>query len=80
MTDQTLAPNDPKQVYTNQDPTYLLDDPYEGELITWWLHFFGFLSEEEKLQMWKIKRAKLESVEYNQGGIGPITVQKGIPS
>lgn len=54
-----------------------LDDPYEGELLTWWLHFFGGYTEEEKLRFWEVKRAKFRSVEYEMGGIGPITVQEG---
>lgn len=57
--------------------TAALDDPYEGELFTWWLYFFGRLSKSEKESLWKVKRAKLISVEYEMGGIGPITVQKG---
>lgn len=74
--DQTLAPNDPGQNYTCEGTNYL-DDPYEGELFTWWLYFFSDLVREDKEALWVRKRAKLQSVEYSQGGIGPITVQKG---
>ena len=54
-----------------------LDDPYEGELFTWWLYFFGGLSDADKGALWVAKRPKLKSVEYNMGGIGPITVEEG---
>jgi hypothetical protein len=54
-----------------------LNDPYEGELFTWWLYFFGGLSQKDKDLLWEVKRPQLVSVEYNMGGVGPITVQKG---
>lgn len=54
-----------------------LDDPYEGELMTWWLYFFGGLAESDKNALWTVKRKKLVSVEYDMGGVGPITVQQG---
>lgn len=75
MKDQTM-PVSPAQNYSCENPNYL-DDPYEGELFTWWLYFFGGLSQQQKDQLWQVKRAKLVSVEYNQGGVGPITVQQG---
>jgi hypothetical protein len=73
---QTLAPNDPKQNYTCEG-TGVLDDPYEGELFTWWLYFFGGLSARAKQALWVAKRPQLVSVEYHKYGIGPITVQEG---
>ena len=57
--------------------TNYLDDPYEGELFTFFLHFFGGLSKSDKDDLWTAKRAKLVSVEYNKGGVGPITVEQG---
>jgi hypothetical protein len=41
------------------------------------LYFFGGLSKKDKDVLWKFKRPQLVSVEYNKGGVGPITVQKG---
>lgn len=73
---QTLFPNDVSQNYTCEG-TGVLDDPYEGELFAWWLYFFGGLSPSEKEAIWTAKRPKLESVEYQMGDTGPITVQKG---
>lgn len=75
--DQSLPPNDPKQNYTCEG-TNLLNDPYEGELFTWYLYFFSpSLTPTDKLALWTTKRAMLQSVEYNMHGKGPITVQKG---
>lgn len=74
--DQSLGPNSPGQNYSCEGSDRL-DDPYEGELLTWWLYFFGGLGREEKEALWVRKRAKLVSVEYNINGVGPVTVQKG---
>ena len=76
---QALAPDDPKQNYTCEGTGAgtVLDDPYEGELFTWWLYFFGGLSAADKRALWIKKRPKLRSVEYHKRGIGPITVQQG---
>lgn len=74
--DQGLAPDAEGQRYECEG-TGLLDDPYEGELMTWWLYFFGGLEEKEKEALWTRKREKLVSVEYEENGVGPITVQKG---
>ncbi len=73
---QALAPNDPRQTYTCEG-TGVLNDPYEGELFTWWLYFFGGLSDRDKRALWIAKRPQLMGTEYNKHGIGPITVQKG---
>lgn len=75
---QSLHVNDPQQSYACEGAG-TLDDPYEGELFTWWLYFFGGISQEDKNLLWEVKRPQLVSVEYNMGGVGPITVQKGIP-
>jgi hypothetical protein len=74
--DMTLPPNDPAQTYKCEG-TGTLNDPYEGELFTWWLYFFGGLSANDKVAIWVVKRPQLVSVEYKMGGIGPITVQEG---
>uniref|UniRef100_A0A0D2YAC5 Endo-beta-1,2-glucanase SGL domain-containing protein n=1 Tax=Fusarium oxysporum (strain Fo5176) TaxID=660025 RepID=A0A0D2YAC5_FUSOF len=74
--DQTLPVNDKKQSYKCESETYL-DDPYEGELLTYFFQFFTDLSTKDKQTLWEYKRAKLEKAEYNKGGVGPITVRKG---
>lgn len=76
--DQTLHPNDPKQNYTCEGSN-LLNDPYEGELFTWYLYFFSTaLTPTDKSALWTTKRPLLQSVDYNtRGGVGPITVQRG---
>jgi hypothetical protein len=74
---QSYAVNDPRQTYECEG-TGTLNDPYEGELFTFWLQFFGGLPEKDQQLLWEVKRPQLVSVEYNKGGVGPITVQKGL--
>ncbi len=76
LENQTYTVNDPRQSYKCEG-TSVLNDPYEGELFTWWLYFFGGLSPKDKDQLWVKKRPQLRNVEYKVGGIGPITVQQG---
>ncbi|OIW24776.1 putative GPI anchored protein [Coniochaeta ligniaria NRRL 30616] len=76
IANQSWPVNDPRQRYTCES-TSMLDDPYEGELFTWWLYFYSPLSAQDKEMLWEVKRPKLVSVEYNMGGVGPITVQQG---
>jgi hypothetical protein len=76
---QSLPVNDPNQSY-DCEGTGLLDDPYEGELFTFWLNFFGGLSSADKQALWEIKRPQLVSVDYDMDNVGPITVQKGQPT
>ncbi|KAH7309627.1 putative GPI anchored protein [Stachybotrys elegans] len=73
---QSLPISHPDQSYACEG-TGTLNDPYEGELFTFWLHLFGGLSNQEKARLWEVKRPQLVSVEYQQGGVGPITVEKG---
>ncbi|KAJ5610641.1 GPI anchored protein [Penicillium lagena] len=72
---QSLPVNDPNQSY-DCEGTGLLNDPYEGELFTFWLNFFGGLSDVDKQALWAIKRPQLVSVDYDMGHVGPVTVQK----
>jgi len=58
------------------DPCYL-DDPYEGELMIFFMDLLGkWENEKERDLMWEFKRGKLQSVTYNSRN-GPITVQRG---
>ncbi|KAK4504725.1 hypothetical protein PRZ48_002687 [Zasmidium cellare] len=73
---QSLPPNDPGQKYTCEG-SMLLNDPYEGELFTWYLYFFApSLSPADKTALWTVKRPMLQSTTYTTPQ-GPITVQKG---
>jgi hypothetical protein len=74
---QTLPVHHAEQTYACEGTDSYLDDPYEGELFTWWLQFFGGLSDTDIEALWEYKRAKLVSVDYHMGNFGPITVQKG---
>lgn len=60
---QTLPPTDQEQNYTCEGTEYL-DDPYGGELFTWWLYFFGSLSASCKEQLWLVKRPQLRAINY----------------
>lgn len=73
---QSLPVDDPNQSYACEG-SGRLNDPYEGELFTFWLQFFGGLTDADKKALWDAKRPQLVSDEYDMGNIGPITVQKG---
>jgi hypothetical protein len=73
---QTWPVNDPNQTYSCQDNGFL-DDPYEGELFTYFIQFFGGLSDEDIEQIWQVKAPQLVQKEYNMGNVGPVTVQEG---
>ncbi|KFZ20061.1 hypothetical protein V501_00321 [Pseudogymnoascus sp. VKM F-4519 (FW-2642)] len=77
IANQSLPVSHPNQTYICENPTYILDDPYEGELVTWWLHFFGGFSSAEKLKLWEVKRAKMKSIDWKEGSKGPVTVLQG---
>ncbi|MBI4372266.1 MAG: DUF89 family protein, partial [Candidatus Omnitrophica bacterium] len=63
--------------YSNQAAGYFLDDPYEGELMAFFMDLFGvWPNPDEREKVWIHKRGKLESVEFMTPK-GPITVQKG---
>ncbi|KAJ5402663.1 uncharacterized protein N7487_008559 [Penicillium crustosum] len=74
--DQSLPVNHPDQSYLCETKD-LLDDPFEGEIFTFWLQFFGGLSKADKKALWEVKKSQLVSVDYEMGEFGPITVQKG---
>lgn len=76
IANQSWPVDDPRQTYTCETDAYL-NDPYEGELFTWWLYFYGNLSDEDRNLLWEVKRPQLVSMEYNEGSVGPITVQEG---
>ncbi|KAH1270807.1 hypothetical protein KXX33_008665 [Aspergillus fumigatus] len=73
---QSLPVDHPDQGYACEG-SGRLNDPYEGELFTFWLQFFGGLSDEDVEQLWAVKKPMLQSVDYHMGHVGPITVQKG---
>jgi hypothetical protein len=54
-----------ENVYWNKGGDYFLDDPYEGELIAWMMHFFGSWEDpEEREKIWIHKRIKSQVAEY----------------
>jgi hypothetical protein len=65
---QSLSPTDPLQSYTCEGPD-LLNDPYEGELFTWWLQLFGSLPKADKTALWLTKRPQLISTEYTGSNV-----------
>ncbi|CAF1493217.1 unnamed protein product, partial [Adineta steineri] len=72
----------PNNYETNGD--CLLDDPYEGELMTYYMDlyapwaFYNYTMEERN-RLWEYKRARLIRDEYNTGTDAPkqVTVQRG---
>lgn len=74
---QSLPVDDPNQSYKCEG-TGTLDDPYEGELFTWWLDFYGGLNDTDRELLWEVKRPQLVRVNYQKEGFPNITVQKGI--
>jgi len=74
---QTWPVNDSRQTYSCQNGGYL-DDPFEGELFTFFVQFFGGLSDEDIEQIWQVKAPQLVKTEYRMGNVGPITVQQGL--
>lgn len=73
---QSWPLNDPRQTYSCQNNGYL-NDPYEGELFTFFVQFFGGISSEDIQQIWNVKAPQLVKTTYHMGNIGPITVQEG---
>lgn len=73
---QSLPISDPKQTYKCESPSYL-DDPYEGELFTNFIHLFSDLAQSEKNKILEVKKKKLVATEYSVGDVGPITVEQG---
>ena len=61
----TVGPLSPAQNYTCEpgDPG-TLNDPYEGELFTWWLYFYGNLPRIDRDMLWTVKRPQLLAVNY----------------
>ncbi|KAM9972183.1 hypothetical protein ACTFIW_003540 [Dictyostelium discoideum] len=60
------------------NPSGLLNDPYEGELLVVFMDLFcQWPSEEARDQIWINKRALLQSVEFNTHSNTNITVQRG---
>jgi hypothetical protein len=72
-----LPVDDPEQSYQCEGEG-VLNDPYEGELVPYMFHLLGDLSEEDKEALWEAKRPQLVKDEYEMGGIGPITVERGL--
>ncbi|KAF2244423.1 putative GPI anchored protein [Trematosphaeria pertusa] len=55
-----------------------LNDPYEGELFTWWLYLFSDLNTAKKEELWTVKRTQVVATEWHSNtSLGDVTVQKG---
>lgn len=77
---QTLLPTSPAQNYSCEGgDTSTLNDPYEGELFTWWLYFFGGLSENDQELLWTAKRPQLLAVNYT-GSIVNTSYHDSVPT
>jgi len=64
----STAPPTPENYYRNEPcgKGCWLDDPYEGEMMTFFLDLYGNWSgiESQREDLWKLKRPKLQLVEY----------------
>ena len=74
--DQYLPVHHPDQTYKCENKDRI-NDPYEGELVPYFFHLLGDLDDKEKEALWEAKRPQLVEVEYEMGGVGPITVERG---
>ena len=64
MTDMTKPVEENTYWHQGCDPWCYLDDPYEGELITFILYLLSDLPEADQQALWQVKRAKLQRVEF----------------
>ncbi|PIQ86363.1 MAG: hypothetical protein COV74_05045 [Candidatus Omnitrophica bacterium CG11_big_fil_rev_8_21_14_0_20_45_26] len=63
--------------YGNEKSSYYLDDPYEGELMVFFMTLFGQWSNSNDIdRMWELKRKKLVSASYKTPE-GHLTIQRG---
>jgi len=70
------APPSPGNYYGPPQVGYL-DDPYEGELFTFFVDLYSMAHDPaEREKMWVYKRELLQAVKYHTPS-GPITVQRG---
>jgi hypothetical protein len=76
--DQSLPVGSPDQVYSCEGNS-TLNDPYEGELFTWWLYLFSpQLTAAQKEELWTVKRPMLVPTDWHSNtSVGAVTVQKG---
>ena len=74
--DMHLPVDHPDQTYECEGDGRI-NDPYEGELVPYIFHLLGDFDEKEKEALWEAKRDMLVEMEYDQGGVGPITVERG---
>lgn len=62
--------------YSLRDGGYFLADPYEGELMTFFMSLFGGLSDAEVQALWETRQGELQPVEFETPE-GPLTVARG---
>lgn len=74
----TVNPNSSLQTYTCEDDSHLLDDPYEGELMSWFVYFSGNLDITEGQAIWDQKRPQLQPVNYTGSIVDTSVTQQGI--
>lgn len=59
-----VSPSSSSQKYACEDDTKLLNDPYQGEIMTWFLFFSGSMNETEGHKIWLVKRSQLQAMNY----------------
>ncbi|KAK5071217.1 hypothetical protein LTR64_007721 [Lithohypha guttulata] len=61
---EDLSPFASGQRYACEDPICLNNDPYEGELMSWFLYFSSTLNKSEADLLWDAKRPQLLAANY----------------
>lgn len=73
----TVNPNSYLQQYVCESDGHLLNDPYEGELMSWFIYFSGTLNVMEGNALWEQKRPQLQAVNYTGSTVDTSVTQQG---
>lgn len=65
------------QSYACEESAGLLNDPFQGELMTWVLYFSGSVNKTEGQAIWKVKRPYLQAVNYTGSIVDTAHIQGG---
>lgn len=68
------------QQYACESTLCVSSDPYEGELMTWFLHFSGMLDAAEAAALWAVKRPYLQAVNYTGSTVNMSARRSGLVS
>lgn len=66
------------QQYMCESTLCTTTDPYDGELMTWFLYFSGTLDVVEAAVLWDVKRPYLQAVNYTGSAVNAFTRRPGL--